>query len=101
MSIILLASIGYGSILEDNSDETTFNRAYEIRFEKNYLDPKDSRFFNFNFQIADTSNLTTQALLKIFFDQPEPSKYNFILNVDNRQIKQVRAKINYSFKSHL
>jgi hypothetical protein len=64
------------------SDEPDYGCVFES-YEQQPIDPKESRPININlFNSFKTGNY--RALLKVFYEQPEPKKYSFTISMSDK-----------------
>lgn len=69
-------------------DENAFNTAWELnQGEIISLAPDQTYTFNIEFGYDRNTKSIAPALLKIYYDQPEPMKCNFTCNLDFGSIK--------------
>ena len=65
------------------SDEENYNRSYSFSPGTISIDPKDSYPFRLNIMTEEIKeSVIIPALLKIYFEQPDPVKYNFSIKLD-------------------
>jgi hypothetical protein len=64
------------------SDEPSYKCAYEdYVFHTLTIDPKETRTFEIETQPENPKIGTYPSLLKVFYEQPEPRKYSFTINI--------------------
>ena len=67
-----------------NSDEPSYNYAFETQVSS--LDPKDLLSIDFFLVLSEHPNLKPgnyPSLIKVFYEQPEPRKYSFMINISS------------------
>lgn len=66
-------------------DEKNYNKVCDINvYNFNSLDPKDSHTIDLGLFYDGKESLEIPALLKIYYEQPEPIRYNFRIKYDNK-----------------
>ncbi len=65
------------------SDEPTYNKVYVLNSLFDSIDPKDSKPFDINISNETKGSIVVPALLKIYYEQPEPIVYNFTIKIDS------------------
>lgn len=67
------------------SDEPSYKCAYEdYVFHTLTIDPKETRTFEIGTQAENPKIGIYPSLLKVFYEQPEPRKYSFTINISNK-----------------
>jgi len=71
----------YGFDRSPHSDDAEFDESYEYTQYSSTLDPEESVMLSLSI-FGEKVNTTSSAMLKIYYEQPEPLKYLFNIKVD-------------------
>jgi hypothetical protein len=63
------------------SDEPTYGIVFETYLPYASIDPKESRPLGFSLMVESMRGKSFPALLKIYYEQPEPKKYAFTISI--------------------